>query len=119
MPIAVRYTEDACCSSGWLWPVEAKGESLKATRYMAVGFYVAKYVNKKSDMDLDAKGLRAQEWNHSLKTKLPLLPNQLFTIRMPRTFGMKILTLTPMSTQCLIQLTQPGSDTTPFNPRLP
>src|SRR5436190_11040626 len=43
--------------SGWLWPVDAKGEPLKATSYMAVGFYVAKYVNKKSDMDLAAKGL--------------------------------------------------------------
>src|SRR5947199_263388 len=45
--------------SGWLWPVDAKGEPLKATSYMAVGFYVAKYVNKKSDMDLAAKGLGA------------------------------------------------------------
>src|SRR5688572_31773453 len=60
--------------SGWLWPVDAKGEPLKATSYMAVGFYVAKYVNKKSDMDLAAKGLGAKEWNHSLKTKLSLLP---------------------------------------------
>ncbi|EPJ32043.1 replication-associated protein A, partial [Chlamydia psittaci 03DC35] len=33
---------------------------------MAVGFYVAKYVNKKSDMDLAAKGLGAKEWNNSL-----------------------------------------------------
>src|SRR5688500_15147326 len=59
MPIAVRYTEDAFSRSGWLWPVDAKGEPLKATSYMAVGFYVAKYVNKKSDMDLAAKGLGA------------------------------------------------------------
>src|SRR5262249_18213153 len=57
MPIAVRYTQDAFSRSGWLWPVDAKGEPLKATSYMAVGFYVAKYVNKKSDMDLAAKGL--------------------------------------------------------------
>src|SRR5207248_3068667 len=57
MPIAVRYTQDAFSRSGWLWPVAAKGEPLKATSYMAVGFYVAKYVNKKSDMDLAAKGL--------------------------------------------------------------
>src|SRR5437773_1558120 len=49
MPIAVRYTQDAFARSGWLWPVDAKGEPLKATSYMAVGFYVAKYVNKKSD----------------------------------------------------------------------
>src|SRR5690606_41298428 len=73
-PIAVRYTQDAFSRSGWLWPVDAKGEPLKATSYMAVGFYVAKYVNKKSDMDLAAKGLGAKEWNNSLKTKLSLLP---------------------------------------------
>src|SRR3546814_9869177 len=48
MPIAVRYTQDAFSRSGWLWPVDAKGEPLKATSYMAVGFYVDKYVNKKS-----------------------------------------------------------------------
>src|SRR5947207_13769508 len=65
-------------------PVDAKGEPLKATSYMAVGFYVAKYVNKKSDMDLAAKGLGAKEWNNSLKTKLSLLPKKLFRIRMSR-----------------------------------
>src|SRR5215208_2159953 len=67
---------------GWLWPVDAKCEPLKATSYMAVGFYVAKYVNKKSDMDFAAKGLGAKEWNNSLKTKLSLLPKKLFRIRM-------------------------------------
>src|SRR5581483_2554406 len=87
MPIAVRYTQDAFSRSGWLWPVDAKGEPLKATSYMAVGFYVAKYVNKKSDMDLAAKGLGAKEWNNSLKTKLSLLPKKLFRIRMSRNFG--------------------------------
>src|SRR5205085_6319871 len=71
-----------------------KGEPLKATSYMAVGFYVAKYVNKKSDMDLAAKGLGAKEWNNSLKTKLSLLPKKLFRIRMSRNFGMKMLTMT-------------------------
>src|SRR4051794_41303309 len=70
MPIAVRYTQDAFSRSGWLWAVDAKGEPLKATSYMAVVFYVAKYVNKKSDMVLAAKGLGAKEWNTSLKTKL-------------------------------------------------
>src|SRR5207249_158053 len=90
MPIGVRYTQDAFSRSGWLWPVDAKGEPLKATSYMAVGFYVAKYVNKKSDMDLAAKGLGAKEWNNSLKTKLSLLPKKLFRIRMSRNFGMKM-----------------------------
>src|SRR5207342_3187562 len=94
--------------SGWLWPVDAKGETLKATSYMAVGFYVAKYVNKKSDMDLAAKGLGAKEWNNSLKTKLSLLPKKLFRIRMSRNFGMKMLTMTNLSTECLIQLTKLG-----------
>src|SRR5205823_7554028 len=63
------YTQDAFSRSGWLWPVDAKGEPLKATSYMAVGFYVAKYVNKKSDMDLAAKGLGAKEWNNSLRSE--------------------------------------------------
>src|SRR3546814_8746780 len=75
---------------------------------MAVGFYVAKYVNKKSDMDLAAKGLGAKEWNNSLKTKLSLLPKKLFRIRMSRNFGMKMLTMTNLSTECLIQLTKLG-----------
>src|SRR5699024_12430711 len=52
MPIAVRYTKDAFSRSGWLLPFDAKVEPLKATSYMAVGFYVAKYVIKKLDMDL-------------------------------------------------------------------
>src|SRR3989454_10045462 len=82
---------------------------------MAVGFYVAKYVNKKSDMDLAAKGLGAKEWNNSLKTKLSLLPKKLFRIRMSRNFGMKMLTMTNLSTECLIQRTKLGYDATPFN----
>src|SRR4051812_29290478 len=115
MPIAVRYTQDAFSRSRWLWPVDAKGEPLKATSYMAVGFYVAKYVNKKSDMDLAAKGLGAKEWNNSLKTKLSLLPKKLFRIRMSRNLGMKMLTITNLSTECLIQLTKLGYDATAYS----
>src|SRR5256885_13829597 len=69
--------------------------------------------NKKSDMDLAAKGLGAKEWNNSLKTKLSLLPKKLFRIRMSRNFGMKMLTMTNLSTECLIQLTKLGYDATP------
>src|SRR5205814_4057416 len=72
---------------------------------------------KKSDMDLAAKGLGAKEWNNSLKTKLSLLPKKLFRIRMSRNFGMKMLTMTNLSTECLIQLTKLGYDATPFNQR--
>src|SRR5256885_1693622 len=51
MPIAVRYTQDAFSRSGWLWPVDAKGEPLKAFFYMAVGLYVSKFFPKKSHLD--------------------------------------------------------------------
>src|SRR5271163_3998917 len=64
---------------------------------------------------VDAKGLGAKEWNNSLKTKLSLLPKKLFRIRMSRNFGMKMLTMTNLSTECLIQLTKLGYDATPFN----
>src|SRR5260370_844091 len=84
MPIAVRYTQDAFSRSGWLWPVDAKGEPLKATSYMADGFYVAKYVNKKADIDLAANALAPKASNTSPKTNLLLLPKYLFRIRMSR-----------------------------------
>src|SRR5256886_17508083 len=108
MPIAVRYTKDAFSHSGWLWPVDAKGEPHKATSYMAVGFYVAKYVNKKSDMGRAAKGLGAKEWNNSLKTNVSLLPKKLVRIRMSRNFGMKMLTITNLSAECVIERTKLG-----------
>src|SRR5207247_5361518 len=69
-------------------------------------------LNRSSDL---AKGLGAKEWNNSLKTKLSLLPKKLFRIRMSRNFGMKMLTMTNLSTECLIQLTKLGYDATPFN----
>ncbi|AGC34600.1 protein A* [Enterobacteria phage ID204 Moscow/ID] len=115
MPIAVRYSQDAFSRAGWLWPVDTKGEPLKATSYMAVGFYVAKYVNKKSDIDMASKGLGNKEWNNSLKTKINLLPKKIFRIRMSRNFGMKLQSMSHLSAETLIQLTQVGYDVTPFN----
>src|SRR5262245_10480506 len=44
-----------------------------------------------------------------------ILPKKLFRIRMSRNFGMKMLTMTNLSTECLIQLTKLGYDATPFN----
>src|SRR5699024_4726188 len=115
MPIAVRYTQYAFSRSGKLLSVYAKDKQLQATSYIAVGFYVAKYIKKKLVMYVVAKGLGAKEWNNSLKTKLSLLPKKLFRIRMSRNFGMKMLTMTNLSTECLIQLTKLGYDATPFN----
>src|SRR3989441_11537445 len=66
-------------------------------------------------MDVDTKGLGAKEWNNSQKTKLSLLPKKLFRIRMSRNFGMKMLTMTNLSTEGLIKLTKLGYDATPFN----
>src|SRR5437870_1779671 len=37
------------------------------------------------------------------------------TIRMSRNFGIKMLTMTNLSTECLLQLTKLGYDATPFN----
>src|SRR2546430_705308 len=74
-----------------------------------------KYINKKSDMDLAAKGLGAKEWHNSLNTNLSLFPKKLFRIKLSRNFGMKMLTMTNVSTECLIQLTKLGYDATPFN----
>src|SRR5207249_242467 len=111
----VCYTQDAFSRSGWLWPVDVKGEPLKDTSYMAVGFYVAKYVIKKSDMDLDDNGLGGKVWNNSLKTMLLLLSKKLIRIRKRRNIGMKMLTMTKLSTECLIQLTKLGYDATPLN----
>src|SRR5690606_36583469 len=44
-----------------------------------------------------------------------LLPKNLFRIRMSGNFGMKMLTMTNLSTECLIQLTKLGYDATPYN----
>src|SRR5690348_13754967 len=91
----------------------------KSTRlnssHPSISYAVFCLKKKKSDMDLAAKGLGAKEWNNSLKTKLSLLPKKLFRIRMSRNFGMKMLTMTNLSTECLIQLTKLGYDATPFN----
>src|SRR2546427_10894588 len=52
---------------------------------------------------------------HDALPILSLLPKKLFRIRMSRNFGMKMLTMTNLSTECLIQLTKLGYDATPFN----
>src|SRR5258707_14494556 len=65
-------------------------------------------------MELTTKSQGAKESKKSLKNKLSLLPKKLFRIKMNRNFGMKILTMTNRSTECLIQLTKLGYDATRF-----
>src|SRR5436305_10518601 len=45
---------------------------------------------------------------------LSLLPKKLFRIRMSRNFGMKMITMTNLSTECLIQLIKLGYDASFF-----
>src|SRR5258708_40297920 len=82
---------------------------------MAVRFYVAKYVNKKSDMDLAAKGLGGKEWNNLLKTKLSLLTKRLFGLRVCRTFGLSQLAMTILYPERLIDVPSLGWDETPLH----
>src|SRR2546421_178604 len=56
-----------------------------------------------------------KESNNSLYTKLSLLPMKLTRIIISSNFVMKMLTMTNLSTECLIQLTKLGYDATPFN----
>src|SRR5437763_108937 len=53
--------------------------------------------------------------NKLIKTQLSVLPKKLFKNKINRNFGMKMLTMTNLSTECLIQLTKLGYDATPFN----
>src|SRR5690606_21387287 len=70
---------------------------------------------KVSRLKLPVIWLLASMWLNTLTSKLSLLPKKLFRIRMSRNFGMKMLTMTNLSTECLIQLTKLGYDATPFN----
>jgi len=113
-PIAVRYSQDAFTRLGWLWPVDAKGIPLKSTSYMSVAFYVAKYVNKKHDVDKSLK-FEGKSWNISLRSLLSTIPTKVFRTRMSRNFGMKLPSMSALSTQSLIQMMRLSYDSTPLN----
>src|SRR5689334_11942706 len=71
-------------------------------------------------MDLAAKGLGAEEWNNSLKTKLSLLPKKLFRIRMSRNFGMKIFLIkNPATTEIYTLSLHDALPISPTNSWLP
>src|SRR5688500_17549924 len=69
-------------------------------------------------MDLAAEGLGAKEWNNSLTTEPELLAKNPVSISMRSNFGLEMLTMTNLSTECLTQLTKLGYDATPFNQML-
>src|SRR5690606_40818484 len=61
----------------------------KKNSSVACGLYVAKYVNKRPDMDLADRRLRSNDRNDSLKTKLQLLHQQLSRIILIQHFAAK------------------------------
>src|SRR5439155_665365 len=98
----VRLTVNAG-NGGFLHCIQMDTSVNAANQVVSVGADIAfdadpKFFACLGDMDLAAKGLGAKEWNNSLKTKLSLLPKKLFRIRMSRNFGMKMLTMTNLST---------------------
>src|SRR5438093_13189352 len=87
----------------------------RSTTTTAIIYISKSYHNNRKLHSFPTRRSSDLEWNNSLKTKLSLLPKKLFRIRMSRNFGMKMLTMTNLSTECLIQLTKLGYDATPFN----
>src|SRR5476649_925361 len=72
---------------------------------------------KVSRLKLPVIWLLVSMWLNTLtKSQIwTLLLKKLFRIRMSRNFGMKMLTMPNLSTECLIQLTKLGYDATPLN----
>src|SRR5690349_15033045 len=59
---------------------------------------------------------RSEEHTSELQSRRELVCRLLLEKKkMSRNFGMKMLTMTNLSTECLIQLTKLGYDATPFN----
>src|SRR2546429_4087705 len=94
---------------GWVQSVERRGcrhRDRKSTRLNSSHGYISYAVFCLKKKNLAAKGLGAKEWNQSLKTKLSLLPKKLFRISMGPHFGLRLLPIPRLSTQCLILLTK-------------
>ncbi|MGL4755679.1 MAG: replication endonuclease [Aeromonadaceae bacterium] len=114
-PIAVRYSGDAFSRSGWLWPVDKQGKPIPAKPPIAVGYYVAKYVNKKADTDLILKNTKGtEEWNKSLKASMATIRPILFRVRMSRRFGMNTPCMSALKMSTLLELTKLSKDCTPY-----
>src|SRR2546421_648846 len=64
---------------------------------------------------LDRKSTRLNSSHDQISYAVFCLKKKHLTIRMSRNFGMTMLTMTNLSTECLIQLTMLGYAATPFN----
>ena len=116
-PIAIRYSKDAYTRAGWLWPVDANGVPIPAKPYVAIGYYVTKYVCK----NLDAKcadNLNAKDnakWNKTIQMQIHPSLRKVFRIRMSRKFGIMSLPVQTLSVQALLELIRLHHSVTPFN----
>lgn len=116
LPIALRYCNDAFTRRGWLWPVDANGKPVEAKPYIAIGYYVSKYVCKNVDM-AKADNINSREdskWNRLI----PLQMRKSFRVRMSRQFGIMKLSTMGLSTASLLQLNRLHHSVTPFNRNL-
>src|SRR5207302_1872781 len=70
MPIAVRYTQDAFSRSGWLWPVDAKGEPLRSeerfSRNAETDLVCRLLLEKKKEKKISATVRRLTITNHRI-----------------------------------------------------
>lgn len=119
MPIAVRYTGDAYKNKlGWLHPIDTKSENkLQLKPLMAVGHYIAKYINKSSDQDLIKKQLTNgnNKWTQELRKTLNKLPTHTWKIRTSRGFGMDVLSMKTLPMATLAELTKLHWSVTPIS----
>lgn len=117
-PIAVRYHNDAFTRKGWVWPTDGGGRAIKCTGYMAVGYYVTKYVCKNLEgYRHDAvKRMEDRTWKGSNKplSKPVVVHARTFRIRMSRHLGNMDLDLESESMSTIVELTQLDYRVSPF-----
>lgn len=114
-PISIRYSGDAFSRLGWLWPTDKSNKPVPAKPPLAVGYYVAKYVNKKADTDLILKNTKGtEEWNKTLKANMAQIRPVLFRVRMSRNFGRNTPAMTALKMSTLLELTQLSKEVTPY-----
>jgi len=119
-PIAIRYQRDAFTRKGWLWPVDANGKAIDAKPYIAVGYYVTKYVCKNVDAicTSNLQKHEASKWNKTVQTLIPDSLRKAFRVRMSRTFGQAQLNLSSLKIPQLLELTRLHHSVTPYTQML-
>src|SRR5256885_4171689 len=88
LPLSTRDRKSTRLNSSHLaisyavFRLKKKAEPLKATNYMAIGFYLTEHSNKHPDMKLSQAALGSNSYDHTLQTNLILLPKNVHIIRM-------------------------------------